>query len=197
MKKVLLFLALGLGAVQLSQAQSSEKPGGFGVRGGASMFNFGGDDVSENDYTNRVGFHVGGYAMLFMTDNLALEPGVYYSVKGTQNDDFADSRAILGYVDVPVLFRLYPTDGFNIFAGPQISFLASSKFEGDFFGNTVSYDSDAIKETDFGIAMGLGYNLPKGFNVQASYDLGLTPIFKDSDADVYNRGFKLSAGFTF
>jgi hypothetical protein len=197
MKKVLLILALGLGFVQLSQAQSSEYLGGFGVRGGASLFNFGGSDVSENDYTNRVGFHVGGYTMLFMTDRLALEPGIYYSVKGTQNDDFADSRAILNYVDVPVLLRMYPTEGINIFAGPQISFLAKSKFEGDFFGNTVSYDSDAIKETDFGLVLGVGYNLPKGFNVQASYDYGFTPIFKNSDANVFNRGFKLSAGFTF
>ncbi|SFB55217.1 porin family protein [Algoriphagus aquimarinus] len=198
MKKVMLFLALGFGVIQLSHAQlSADKPGGFGVRGGASLFNFGGDDVSENAYTNRVGFHVGGYTMLFMTDRLALEPGVYYSVKGTQNDDFANSRAILNYVDIPVLFRMYPGEGFNVFAGPQISFLASSKFEGDFFGNTVSYDSDAIKETDIGLVLGVGYNLPKGFNVQASYDYGFTPIFKDSDADVYNRGFKLSAGFTF
>ena len=78
MKKLILFLALGLGAVQLSTAQSSEKPGGFGVRGGASLFNFSGDDVSENNYSNRVGFHVGGYTMLFMTDRLELEPGVYY-----------------------------------------------------------------------------------------------------------------------
>ncbi len=193
----MLFIALGFGMIQFAQAQSSDKPGGFGIRGGASLYNFGGNDVSENSYTNRVGFHVGGYAMLFMTDRLALEPGVYYSVKGTQNDDFIDSRAILSYVDVPVLLRLYPADGFNVFLGPQISFLANSKFEGDFFGNTVSYDSDAIKETDFGLVFGLGYNLPKGFNVQASYDYGVTPIFKDSDADVYNRGFKLSAGYTF
>jgi hypothetical protein len=197
MKKVLLILTLGLGFAQLSQAQSSEYLGGFGVRGGVSLFNFGGSDVSENDYTNRVGFHVGGYTMLFMTDRLALEPSIYYSVKGTQNDDFADSRAILNYVDVPVLLRMYPTEGINIFAGPQISFLAKSKFEGDFFGNTVSYDSDAIKETDFGLVLGVGYNLPKGFNVQASYDYGFTPIFKNSDANVFNRGFKLSAGFTF
>ena len=197
MKKVLLLLALGLGAVQFSQAQSSEKPGGFGVRGGASFYNLGGDDASEADYTNRVGFHVGGYAMLFMTDRLALEPGVYYSVKGTQNDDAIDSRAIFNYVEVPVLFRFYPIDGLNVFAGPQLSFLASSKFEGDLFGSTITLNPDAINETDFAAVFGVGYNLPKGFNVQGSYDLGLTPVFKDSDADVYNRGFKLSVGYTF
>lgn len=197
MKKVLLILALGIGALQVSHAQSSEKLGGIGVRGGASLFNLGGDDGSNASYTNRVGFHAGVYASLFMTERLALEPGVYYSVKGTKNDDLVDSRAIFNYVDVPVLLRLYPVEGLNVFAGPQVSFLANSKFEGDIFGSTVTFDPDAVKETDFGVVFGLGYNLPKGFNVQGSYDLGLTPVFKDSEADVYNRGFKLSLGYTF
>lgn len=197
MKKVLLFIALGFGVVQLSQAQSSEKLGGIGIRGGASLYNLGGDDGSNSDYTNRVGFHAGVYTTLFMTDRIALEPGVYYSVKGTQNDDFVDSRAIFNYVEVPVLLRLYPLEGFNIFAGPQVSFLSNSKFEGDFFGSTVTLDPDAVTKTDFAVVLGVGYNLPKGFNVQGSYDLGLTPVFKDSDADVYNRGFKLSLGYTF
>lgn len=193
----MLFLALGFGAMQMSQAQSSEKLGGLGIRGGANMFTLGGDDGSNADYSNRIGYHAGVYASMFMTERLALEPGVYYSVKGTKNDDLVDSRAIFNYVDVPVLLRIYPSQGFNIFAGPQVSFLASSKFEGDIFGSTVTLDSDLVKETDFGVVFGLGYNLPKGFNLQGSYDLGLTPVFKDSDADVYNRGFKLSLGYTF
>ncbi len=197
MKKVFLLLFLGLGFAQVSLAQSSENLGGFGIRGGGNFFNFGGDDVSENDYTNRPGFHAGIYTMLFATERFAIEPGLYYSIKGTQNDNAIDSRAILSYVDAPVLFRLYASEAFNFFAGPQISFLANSKYEGDFFGSTVTFDSDNLKETDFGIVLGLGYNLSKGFNVQGSYDYGMTPLFKDSNADVYNRGFKLSLGYTF
>ncbi len=196
MKKIILVFTLALSSLGVVQAQSNDL-GGFGIRGGANFFNFGGSDVSENDYTNRVGFNAGLYAMLFATERLAIEPGVYYSVKGTQNDNAINSRAILNYVDIPVLLRLYPVDGLNIFAGPQLSFLASSKFEGDFFGSTISFDSDDIKETDFGLMIGVGYNLPKGFNIQGSYDYGMTPIFKDSEADVYNRGFKLSLGYTF
>jgi Outer membrane protein beta-barrel domain len=196
MKKLMFLLAFGLLGIQLAQAQSPAT-GGFGIRGGVNFFNFGGDDVSENNYTNRTGYHAGVYASIFASSRIAIEPGVYYSVKGTQNDDAVNSRAILEYVDVPLLLRMYVSDGFNLFAGPQVSFLTESKFESDFGGSTLSIDTNSIKDTDMGLVFGLGYNLPKGFNVQGSYDLGLTPIFESSDADVYNRGFKFSLGYTF
>lgn len=189
-------LAFGLMGSQFAQAQSGSSAG-FGIRGGANFFNFGGADVSENNYTNRTGFHAGVYASIFATDRIAIEPGVYYSIKGTQNEDAVNSRAILDYVDVPLLLRMYVADGFNLFAGPQVSFLTKSKFESDFGGSTLSFDTNSIKDTDMGLVFGLGYNLPKSFNVQGSYDLGLTPIFDGSDAEVYNRGFKLSLGYTF
>jgi opacity protein-like surface antigen len=137
------------------------------------------------------------YNSLFIGNSIAIEPGVFYSVKGTQNDDFANSRAILKYVDVPVLLRVYLSEGLNVFAGPQLSFLTSSKFEGDLFGSTVSFDTESVSNSDFGVLMGLGYNLPKGLNLQASYNYGLSPVFKNSNVDVYNRGFQFSLGVTF
>ncbi|GAA0880544.1 hypothetical protein GCM10009119_35140 [Algoriphagus jejuensis] len=192
MKKYLLLFSLAFLTAAAANAQS-----GVGIRGGANFFNFGGSDVSEADYTNRAGFHAGIYASLLGEGAIAIEPGVFYSIKGTQNDDGLNSRAVLDYVDVPILLRLKVGEGFNFFAGPQISFLTKSKFEGDIGDSTFSFDSDAVKETDAGLVFGLGYNLPQGFNVQGSYDLGMTPVFKDSDADIYNRGFKISLGYTF
>lgn len=192
MKKCLFLFAFAASTFSVANAQS-----GFGIRGGANFFNFGGSDVAENDYTNRVGFHAGVYATILPEGPVSIEPGIFYSVKGSQNDDGLDTRAVLDYVDVPVLVRFGIGEGFNIFAGPQISFLTNSKFEGDLGGSTFSFDTNDINSTDVGLAFGLGYNLPQGFNVQGSYDYGMTPIFKDSDADVYNRGFKLSLGYTF
>lgn len=192
MKKLLFLFAVAVLTATGANAQS-----GFGIRGGANFFNFGGEDVSENDFTNRVGFHAGVYASLLGEGPISVEPGVYYSVKGSQNDDALDSRAVLDYVDVPILVRFRLGEGFNIFGGPQVSFLTNSKFEGEYGGSTFSFDTDAVKGTDAGVVFGVGYNLPQGFNVQGSYDLGLTPIFEDSDADVYNRGFKVSLGYTF
>jgi hypothetical protein len=101
MKKLLLILSLAVFSGLSAKAQS-----GIGIRGGANFFNFGGEDVSENDYTNRAGFHAGVYASIFGGSAISIEPGIYYSVKGTQNDDALNSRAILDYVDVPVLVRL-------------------------------------------------------------------------------------------
>ncbi|MBN7811682.1 PorT family protein [Algoriphagus sp. H41] len=192
MKKFLLLFSVGTLIAAGASAQSA-----FGIRGGANFFNFGGEDVSENDYTNRAGFHAGIYASFMGEGPVTIEPGVFYSIKGTQNDDGLDSRAILDYVDVPILLRFRVGEGFNLFAGPQVSFLTKSKFEGDIGDSTVSFETDAVKETDAGLVFGLGYNLPRGFNIQGSYDYGMTPIFKDSDSDVYNRGFKVSLGYTF
>ncbi|SIT02905.1 porin family protein [Belliella pelovolcani] len=198
-KSILLFAVLALFTFDIN-AQNYDRNdaiGGFGIRGGANFFNFGGSDASNNDYDNRVGFHGGLYANMFLGSRIALEPGVYYSIKGTQNDDFANSRAILNYVDVPLLLRLYLSDGLNVFGGPQASFLTGSRFEGDFFGSSFSYETDAITKTDLGFVVGIGYNLPKGLNIQGSYDYGTSPVFKDSDAAIYNRGFKLSLGYSF
>ncbi|MCR9016585.1 porin family protein [Aquiflexum gelatinilyticum] len=197
MKKITLIFAFAALISLQSQAQDTDKKGGFGLRGGASFFNFGGDDASSNDYSNRIGYHLGLYNSLFIGNSFAIEPGLFYSVKGTQNDDFANSRAILKYVDVPVLFRFYLSEGLNIFAGPQLSFLTSSKFEGDLFGSTISFDTESVSNSDFGVLVGLGYNLPKGLNLQASYNYGLSPVFKNSNVDVYNRGFQVSLGVTF
>lgn len=201
MKKVIFaFIAVTLFAWDANaqmRTPASAQASNFGIRGGASFFNWGGDDGSNNDYTNRAGFHAGIYGNMFVTNNFAIEPGAYYSQKGTAADNFADSRTVLSYVDVPILLRFYASDGFNVFAGPQGSILVDSKFEGDAFGSTFEWERDDINDLDAGLVFGLGYNLPVGLNVQGSYDLGLTPVFKDSDAKVYNRGFKVSLGYSF
>ena len=69
------------------------------------------------------------------------------SLKGTQNDDAVNSRAVLDYVEVPLLLRMYVSDRFNLFAGPQVSFLTESKSESDFGGSTVSIFTNSIKDT--------------------------------------------------
>jgi hypothetical protein len=201
MKKIILAIAITMVFAVKANAQqmtpASDQVSTFGVRGGVNFFTWGGDDASGNDYTNRAGFHAGIYGNMFVTDRFAIEPGAYYSIKGTQADNFVDSRTILSYVDVPILLRFYATEGLNLFVGPQGSILVNSKLEGEAFnGPTFTFDRDDINDLDAGLVLGIGYNLPIGLNLQGSYDLGLTPVFKDSDANVYNRGFKISLGFS-
>ncbi|PSK97930.1 porin family protein [Cecembia rubra] len=198
MKKLSLFIMMVVMSVSLSYAQNRPSDrGGFGVRGGVNFSTFGGGDIADDDYSQRTGFHAGLYNSFYFGSMIALEPGVYFSVKGTRNEDFVNSRAVLNYIDIPVLLRLHLTEGLNVFGGPQVSFLTSSKFEGDLFGSTIRFDTDNVHERDFGMILGIGYNLPKGLNVQGSYNYGLSPVFKSSNTDVYNRGFQISLGYTF
>jgi hypothetical protein len=198
MQKLSLILILILIISNESLAQNSGNDrGGFGIRGGVNFSTFGGGDIADDDYSQRTGFHAGVYNSIYFGNLIALEPGVFYTVRGTQNDDFVNSRAVLNYVDVPVLLRLHLTEGLNVFGGPQVSFLMDSRFEGDLFGSTVSFDTENVRERDFGLVLGLGYNLPKGLNVQGSYNYGMSSVFKNSNVDVFNRGFQVSLGYTF
>lgn len=198
MKKLtIIFAVLAFITFEGNAQTTNDGRGGFGIRGGVNFFNWSGSDASNNDYTNRVGYHAGLYSLIFLGESLAIEPGVYYSVKGTTNDNIANTRAVLNYVDVPLLFRVYFGEGFNFFGGAQASYLLNSNFEGDILGSTFTFNTESVSNFDYAAVIGAGYNLPKGLNVQVSYDLGLNPVFKNSNAEIYNRGFKASLGITF
>jgi hypothetical protein len=99
----------------------------------------------------------------------------------------------LGYIDLPVLLRLKLIPAINVFAGPQFSFLASRNYQ---LGNVVSNSTEPIKGYDVAGVVGAQVVLPLGFNVQASYDIGLSSL-NYFDTDVKNRVFKVSLGYTF
>jgi hypothetical protein len=200
MKKLLLMIAAMTAISFYSVAQSAATGadrGGIGIRAGGNFFNFGGNDAPSNDYNNRIGFNAGLYSSIYLGESLAIEPGVFYAVKGTQNNDLANSRAILSYVDIPVVFRVFAGENFNIMFGPQLSVLTGSRFEGDLFGSTFTFNTDSITPTDFGLLFGLAYTLPKGLNIQGAYNYGMSKVFRNSNAEIYNRGFTVSLGYTF
>jgi hypothetical protein len=182
MRKILmLFFLVGFAAT--AQAQ-------FGVRAGFSSANF-----SETDFKTRSGFHAGVYYTLDL-GLISVEPGVQYSQKGYKGTEAVTMLAVdeqLGYFDVPVLVRVDVLPVVNVFAGPQASLLASSKYVK---GGQTSDSSDATKGYDIGGVVGAQVRLPLGFNVQASYDFGFTSL-NYYNYDVKNQVFKISAGYSF
>jgi len=182
MRKILmLFFLVGFAATAHAQ---------FGVRAGFSSANF-----SDTNFDAKTGLHVGAYYTLG-AGFISVEPGVQYSqkgYKGTEEDTGDPVDEQLGYIDIPVLVRLKLIPALNIFAGPQFSVLASSKYKN---GDQTSNSSDATKGYDVGGVFGAQVKLPLGFNLQASYDLGFTSL-NYYNFDVKNQVFKISAGFTF
>lgn len=182
MRKILLLFFL-VGFAATAQAQ-------FGVRAGYNSANF-----SDTNFSAKSGFHLGAYYTIGAAF-VAIEPGIQYSQKGYKTEEVGTGAAVeeqLGYIDIPVLVRLNLLPFMNVFAGPQASLLASSKYTK---GDQTSDSSEATRGYDIGGVFGAQVKLPLGFNVQASYDLGFTSL-NYFDADVKNQVFKISAGYTF
>lgn len=151
-------------------------------------------------------FFAGAYLDLALLGPLHLEPGLYLASKGYKLEN-----AILGvaqlditnrsyYLEIPVYARLFISDGLNIYAGPQFSVLLSNTFRTDISAAFASFDfenegSSDLNNVDVGLAVGAGYELPFGLNVQLGYDLGFVRFTDDTQA--YNGVWKLGAGLTF
>ncbi|WP_186756943.1 porin family protein [Echinicola salinicaeni] len=147
-------------------------------------------DISSD---RNSGFHAGFYKKIKLLGLLGVEPGIQYSQKGGEIDDMGTKGVErLHYIDVPVLVRLGFLPLINVFAGPQASFLVARKYE----GVTDISSINELSKVDFGGVVGVGVNLPLGFNVQGSYDFAFSDL-NYNDMDTKNRLFKLSIGKTF
>ena len=140
----------------------------------------------------------------------AIEPDVFYSVKGFSNEVSGNllgfnftlaEKQTSGYLDVPVLVKYYlpnSTVKFNVYAGPSIGFLLNAKLVVESNGSSNETDiKDKTSGTDFGAVIGAGIALPLGrvdATVEARYDLGLTTLDKSGKSSVYNRVFAFIVG---
>lgn len=186
-----------------------------GMRGDAvdnfnSILDFTKGKVTAKDFT---GFFAGGFASLPMSENLSFEPGIYYSLKGYELDgaiglkgmDFlgVNAKAILQsqYVDVPVLLK-GNFGGFQIFAGPQISYLAQSNLKttaGVLGINLLNKSMDVTSQFnrwDVGLTGGIGYEFANGLSLSASYDYGLSKVDANQNINAFNRAIKVGIGIS-
>lgn len=181
MKKIILIPLL------LIMMASTEAFAQIGVRAGANVANFDG-----YDFDSRIGLHLGAYYQWDFNDLFSVEPGLFFSQKGykSSSDNIKEN---LNYIDIPVLVRYWATRDLNIFAGPQGSVLVNRKYDNN---GTVSQTTEIIRGYDVAAVFGVGYEIFEDWNVQASYDLGLTSL-NYFDVNVKNRVFKVSVGKRF
>lgn len=217
-----LFFLLGLMVACLVQVQAQKISGG--IKAGVNSTTWGGDAVeSVQDAIGvnsalaigplKTGFHVGGYLSIPFSEHFLIEPGLYYSTKGLKVEQTFAQNSFLNlkaditneshYLDLPVLAKVTLGKGFQIFAGPQVSYLVSNKVraEAGILGLSFEQDFDwnqGLRKFDFGLTGGVGYQFLNGIQLNLGYDHGLTSLDDGkSNFDVYNRGVKFSMGYTF
>lgn len=134
-------------------------------------------NMTNMDGGMKPGLNIGVAGEMMLTNHFAIEPGVYYSMQGTKVDEVS-LKLKNDYLNIPVLFKGYVYEGFNLFAGPQLGFKVSSKAKISSSGASVTTDamSDAFKSIDFGIVIGAGYQSSMGLLFSLSYNIGLANV---------------------
>lgn len=190
MKKIILS-AVAIMAFGFANAQDVK----FGVKGGLNVANLSGD---VNDNSALVGFHVGGFAEIKVSDKFAVQPELLFSTQGAKFDEGgSDVKFNLSYLNIPVMAKYFAAEKFSLEAGPQIGFLMSAKAKGD--GGSIDI-KDEMKSIDFGVNFGAGYDFTENLSAGVRYNLGLANIAKTEAGDntkVKNSVFSISLGYKF
>lgn len=221
MKKQILLLTI----TTLSIGAFAQTTPTIGVEAGLSSSRMRGDAVNNlNDLIdfsdgmistkNRTGFYAGINTSIPLGAGVSVQPGIYYTQKGYEmHGDFAikgmeflgaNAKAQLqnDYIDIPVLIKA-DLGGFQVFGGPQISYLASSKLKmnasvlGINLFNEKIDTKDQFNSWDMGLTGGIGYQFKSGFNVSAAYNYGLSKVDANKNVAGYNNGFKVGIGIKF
>lgn len=190
MKKIILS-AIAVMAFGFANAQDVK----FGVKAGVNFANLGGD---TEDTKALVGFQVGGFAEIKLTEKFAIQPELLYSTQGAKNEDSFGGETYkydskFDYLNVPVMAKYFVTKGLSVEAGPQIGFLLSAKEDGE-------DAKDYVKSIDFGANFGVGYDFTENISAGIRYNLGLSNINDSDSSDDYkvnNNVFSLTVGYKF
>ncbi|MEO9147374.1 MAG: porin family protein [Ginsengibacter sp.] len=187
-----------------------------GIRGDASG-NFNQLIDKTNGYlqtSDRTGFFAGVNTNIPITENFSIEPGLYYTQKGYDLTGNLDIKGIefLGvkakaalqtqYIDVPVLFK-GNFGGLQIFAGPQVSYLAQANLKttaGVLGINILNKSIDAsgqFNRWDAALTAGVGYQFANGINIMAAYDYGIMKMDANQNVNAFNRAIKVGIGINF
>jgi hypothetical protein len=171
-----LFIALFVLAFATIHAQK------VGIRAGVNISNVTGDA----DTKPLTGFYAGVFKEITLVPEIFfLQPELQYSMQGYKA---GDTKVSIGYLNIPVLAKVYVVKTVSLEAGPQVGFKINDNLD-------VPEGGNKIKTFDTAFVGGLGYNFPMGLSLNARYAMGLSEIVKDSKAK--NQVIQFGAAFKF
>ena len=192
MKKILMTVAFAALAIAGANAQTK-----FGVRAGLNLADVAIKSRDVKVETKiRPAFYVGGLAEFAFNDVVLMDAGLTYSNQGTKAKE-GDGALRQHALNLPVWFK-YDFAGFRPKAGLYAGYILSQQLK---TGNEITtVDKDDYKHFDYGIGLGVEYNLPNnGLFFEASYNWGLANLDKNGDAKNYtnNRVIQVGVGYKF
>lgn len=181
MKKIYtLLVALILVGAFSAQAQLK-----LGILAGANFSKLTSTDPADQ-FENLTAWHGGLMAEIGLPIG-GIEVDAIYTQNGTKFDTGAAIEDLKNtYIAIPVVFKVSILKVLNIHAGPQFSFLTSSKLgDADF--------KDQLESSDLHIVFGAGVELGP-LHGSLRYNLGVKDISIDTVSDIKNNTVMLTVG---
>ena len=185
MKKLLLlsiFIFLGLSNSIIAQNID------FGLKTGLNISNFTGGDADRN---NIFSFHAGGFAEFKLNQKFSLQPEILYSRQGSEAKNTVKVK--VDYLAIPLMTKYYLSKNISFEAGPQVSFLINDK--ADFNDSSIPDAETDASSFDFGLNLGIAYNINSNLFAQVRYNYGITTVAENPDIE--NSVFQISLGYKF
>lgn len=113
-----------------------------------------------------------------------------FQIKDGSNVILGSVDSKIGYIDIPVLAKIYIGNKFSFELGPQIGLKISDNTEFD--GNDIENDANTL---DTAIVAGFGYKFERGLFLQTRYGYGLSKVFENERYK--NSVISLSIGYMF
>ena len=204
MKKIVIALMCTILATGAAMAQEKFT---FGPKIGVDYTHYWGENVEHGGHLN---YQAGVFMEYRFTSKFSIAPEVVFAAQGGKYDFKRNIEGIdvelketdhVNYINVPVMLKYYVAPALSIDFGPQVGFNVYSK-------NTIEGKVEKLKEkettdmkkytktVDFGLGLGLTYNITEEVFIQARYTMGLTKVF-NVDHDSKNGNGQIAIGFRF
>ncbi len=197
-----LLLLVFIGQVVFAQNKPSQDEGKKKKKTDKFLFGVGGFQLASitgdaSSYDSPLpGFVVGfGIKLVDFGNNWSVITDLEYSQQGSKyKDTYASGKAILGYLNLPIVGRYRTKSGFFGEAGLQPGILLSAK---DKVGGSTYDFKDQVKSFDLAVPLGVGFGFQNGFDVEVRVAPGLLNLNKEGNDKSHNLVSGLRVAFNF
>jgi len=172
-----------------------------GIKAGANYSNVYSENSDDFVADGKVGFAGGLFVSIPLGKFIGVQPELLYSQKGFKGEIAgADFKATHNYLDLPLHLQLKPTQNISILAGPQFSYLLSSKYELGTFSAVSEQDlEDENNRATLGVSAGIDFTVDS-FLISARGSWDLSKVNEDnstSDLNYKNQVLQVTVGYRF
>ena len=197
MKKLFTILTVVALATTTSFGQTQ-----WGADLGLNFSNISGDDAAD-ETSSRMGIRLGISADITLSDAVSLKTGALYSVKGveiimTDGYDNYNVSVSYNYLEIPLNLSFNVSDQFSLLVGPYIGYVVGSSINIDDSAYEAAYATeDLVADMDLGINLGAGISVSDAISINAGYQMGLTSLDPNGDADIFNSNILIGMTYSF